>query len=157
MTNKQTKTINNMNIEKLFTFDQSVKLTDITYCKLRSLITRNIINYYKLGGRIYFDLIDLLEIKAIADLDLEPKQIIEIREFFENNKLTKSLSDKRLVICDKKIYHVNTLDDITQLTSKGKGQKIIGQILLPDLYSELHHKAKVLNLENYSKKFKLSA
>lgn len=146
-----------MNIEKLFTFDQAVKLTDITYCKLRSLITKDLINYYKLGGRIYFDLIDLLEIKSIADLGLEPKQITEIREFFENNKPSKPLSDKRLIVCDKKIYHVNSLDDITQLTSKGKGQKIIGQILLPDLYSELHHKAKLLNLENYSKKFKLIA
>jgi hypothetical protein len=146
-----------MNIDKLFTFDNAVKLTGITYCKLRSLITKDLINYYKFGGRIFFDLIDVLEIKSIADLNLSPSQIKEIREFFESNKLSKSLSDKRLIICDKKIYHVNSLDDITQLTSKGKGQKIIGQILLPDLYSELHHKAKILQLENYSKKFKLLA
>jgi len=146
-----------MNIDKLFTFDNAVKLTGITYCKLRSLITKDLINYYKFGGRIFFDLIDVLEIKSIADLNLSPSQIKEIREFFESNKLSKSLTDKRLIVCDKKIYHVNSLDDITQLTSKGKGQKIIGQILLPDLYSELHHKAKILQLENYSKKFKLLA
>lgn len=137
----------------LFTFDEVARLTGITRPKFRSLITKELINFYKLGGRIYFDLVDLLEIKAIANLNLSPNQIREIREFFDENKLSKSFSNKRLIVTDKEIYMVNNLDDITQITNKGRGQKIIGQILLPDLYSEMREQARVSNIENYSKKF----
>lgn len=142
-----------MKTTNLFTFDEVARLTGITRPKFRSLIKKELINFYKLGGRIYFDLVDLLEIKAIANLNLSPNQIREIREFFDENKLSKSFSNKRLIVTDKTIYMVNNLDDITQITNNGRGQKIIGQILLPDLYSEMREQARVINLENYSKKF----
>lgn len=142
-----------MKTTNLFTFDEVARLTGITRPKFRSLIKKELINFYKLGGRIYFDLVDLLEIKAIANLNLSPNQIREIREFFDQNKLSKSFSNKRLIVTDKEIYMVNNLDDITQITNNGRGQKIIGQILLPDLYSEMREQARVSNIENYSKKF----
>jgi len=142
-----------INIKKLFTFKEVVQLSGILPGRLRVLIQRNQIHYEKIGSKILFDLLDLIEIRAIVKLNLTPSIIAKIQSFFDDNRQSKTLSDKRLIIFDGSIYYAKNLDDITEILNNGIGQKVLGQIILPDLYCEIREQARVLNIENYSLKF----
>lgn len=145
-----------MNIKELFTPKETVALTGMKLTQLRKLLYLELIPSIKLGGRVYFDLSGLLEIKTIHKLGLTPSQIRDCQEYFDQIRLSKTLRDKTLIVLDKSIIFVQSLDDLTLLNTTGKGQKILGQVLLPDLFTELREQARILKIENYTKKFPLS-
>jgi hypothetical protein len=143
-------------ISKLFTIPQAVAITGIKEYRLRNFIRHGLLPMQKIGNKIYFDLSTLIEIKCIVELDLLPNQVLQIREYFESINLSNSLADKWLLVFDRSIIYVENLNDLTLLTRKCMGQKLIGQVLLPDLYAELRTQARVLNIDGYQEKFSIA-
>lgn len=143
-------------ISKFFTISQVVAITGIKEYRLRNFIRNDLLPMQKIANKIYFDLSTLIEIKCIEQLGLLPNQVKEIRQYFESINLSNTLADKWLLVFDKSIIYVENLNDLTLLTKKCMGQKLIGQVLLPDLYAELRTQAKVLKIDHYQEKFSIA-
>jgi hypothetical protein len=143
-------------ISKLFTIPQVTAITGIKEYRLRNFIRHDLLPMQKIGNKIYFDLNTLIEIKCIVTLDLLPNQVQQIRQYFESINLSNTLADKWLLVFDRTIIYVENLNDLTLLTKNCMGQKLIGQVLLPDLYAELRTQAKVLKIDHYQEKFSIA-